>query len=83
MDEFGRATGEEDGITLLASALKYCLSLGKNCPHIIVSTHFQQIVKFVPETPLIEYLKMEFTMQDDKIYFLFKVTQGKYYFFVS
>lgn len=82
MDEFGRGTCEEDGITLLSGVLKYFLNLGNDCPHVIVSSHFQQIVNFLPETSLIEYLKMDFTMQNDEIYFLFKVSKGNLHHFV-
>lgn len=78
MDEFGRATSEEDGIVLLSSVLKYFLNMKKYCPHVIVSTHFQKIVNFLPETSLLEYFKMDFRMQDDEIYFLFKITKGNF-----
>lgn len=78
IDEFGAGTVEEDGISLLVSALKYFLNLDPGCPHVLVSTHIQRISQFLPQSPLIEYQKMEHTKQDDEIYFLYKITEGNY-----
>lgn len=78
MDEFGTGTVEEDGVSLLVGALKYFLNLDKDCPHVLVSTHIQQIVSFLPQSQLIQYQKMEHTKQDGEIYFLYKITEGKY-----
>lgn len=81
MDEFGRGTTEEDGISILVGVLKYFLNMGKDCPHILVSTHFQQIVTHLPESPLIEYQKMEHAKEGDLIYFLYKLTKGILYLY--
>lgn len=76
MDEFGRGTTEEDGISILVGVLKHYLNLGQDCPHILLSTHFQQIISFLPKSPLIEYQKMEHTKQDNEIFFLYKISEG-------
>lgn len=78
MDEFGAGTLEEDGISLLAGTLKYFVRLDRGCPHILVSTHFHKIAQFLPQSPLIEYQKMEHTKQDGEIHFLYKITEGNY-----
>ncbi|KAJ8918621.1 hypothetical protein NQ315_013127 [Exocentrus adspersus] len=76
MDEFGRGTTEEEGISLLVGALKKLLEKKAACPHVIVSTHFQQIVNHLPKTKLIQYLKMDHVKEGGNLYFLYKVTEG-------
>ncbi|KAJ8986006.1 hypothetical protein NQ317_013890 [Molorchus minor] len=76
MDEFGRGTMEKDGITLLIGALKHFINKVEGCPHLLVSTHFQQIVSHLPVTPLVEYQKMDHRKDDGCLYFLYKIGQG-------
>lgn len=79
IDEFGRGTTEEDGISILTGVLKYFLTLRQDCPHILVSTHFQQLVEHLPRSSLVGYLKMNFTIENGEIYFLHKITEGMRY----
>lgn len=76
MDEFGRGTTEEDGVSILVGVLKHFYSLGTDCPHILVSTHFQQIISHLPESPLIECQKMDHTKENGVICFLYKISEG-------
>lgn len=77
MDEFGRGTTEEEGISLLVGAIEKFLERNKDCPHLVVSTHFQQIVTHLPKTSLIQYLKMDHVKEEKDLCFLYKVTEGK------
>nr|XP_023023464.1 mutS protein homolog 5-like isoform X1 [Leptinotarsa decemlineata] len=76
MDEFGKGTTGEDGICLLASALRYFLNMGTKCPHVLVSTHFQQIANYLPQTPLVQYMKMEHKKENGQFCYLFKISEG-------
>ncbi|XP_018568658.1 mutS protein homolog 5-like isoform X2 [Anoplophora glabripennis] len=76
MDEFGRGTAEEEGISLLVGAMKKFLERKEACPHVVVSTHFQQIVSHMPETSLVQYLKMDHAKEEKNLCFLYKVTEG-------
>lgn len=76
MDEFGRGTTEEEGVSLLVGALKKFLDRGEACPHVLVSTHFQQILTHLPQMSLIQYLKMDHVKEEGRLYFLYKVIEG-------
>ncbi|CAH1118956.1 unnamed protein product [Phaedon cochleariae] len=76
MDEFGKGTTEVDGVCLLAGLLRYFLDRMDGCPHILVATHFQQIVSHLPKTPLILYQKMEHRKETGGLCFLFRLVEG-------
>ncbi|KAG5894164.1 hypothetical protein JTB14_001860 [Gonioctena quinquepunctata] len=76
IDEFGRGTTGEDGICLLAGALKHFLNRGKSCPHVLVSTHFQQITHHISQTSLVEYKKMQHKTELGEFCCLFKLADG-------
>lgn len=75
IDEFGRGTTGSEGLTLLVGALKAFLNKEEFCPHILVSTHLQRIIKHLPQAKshLVECLQMESTKCDNNLVFLFKV----------
>ncbi|CAG9863939.1 unnamed protein product [Phyllotreta striolata] len=76
LDEFAKGTTEAEGISLLEGALKHFLDRGPNCPHVINVTHFQNIHLYLPESPSIQYQKMEHTNENGVLYFLYKLTEG-------
>ncbi|XP_066253416.1 mutS protein homolog 5-like [Euwallacea similis] len=76
MDEFGRGTLDDDGVILLAGILKYFLEKKDACPHVIVSTHLQQIASILPESRYLEYLKMDQTIENGTFCFLYKMSKG-------
>uniref|UniRef100_A0A6P7H1Z0 MutS protein homolog 5-like isoform X1 n=1 Tax=Diabrotica virgifera virgifera TaxID=50390 RepID=A0A6P7H1Z0_DIAVI len=76
IDEFGKGTSETEGICLLQGALEHFLDRGDACPHVLVSTHFQQIHKRLPDSPLVQYQKMEHTKESGVLYFLYKISEG-------
>lgn len=76
IDEFGRGTTGPEGLTLLIGALKKFINQDQFCPHIMVATHLQQISRHLPESPLIEYIKMNSVMREGQLVFLFQVAKG-------
>lgn len=76
MDEFGRGTTINEGVALLVGVLKAFISRNLECPHILVSTHFQQVIHHLPESDVVEYWKTEHTKQDGCLYFLYKIVKG-------
>lgn len=77
LDEFGRGTTGDDGIALLVSALKKFYNQEEFCPHVLVSTHLQQICHYLPQSKLISHMKLDHTMSDsNNLVFLYKVIKG-------
>ncbi|KAJ3643741.1 hypothetical protein Zmor_026433 [Zophobas morio] len=76
LDEFGRGTTVEEGFALLVGVLRDFYKKNNDCPHILVSTHHQKIVDYLPEGVLVQYLKMAHTEQNGVLSFLYKVTDG-------
>ncbi|XP_050310224.1 mutS protein homolog 5-like [Anthonomus grandis grandis] len=76
LDEFGKGTVDKDGIILLAAFLKSFLLKKDQCPHILVSTHLQRIATLLPETPYLEYMKMEHVVENGHFCFLYKMSKG-------
>lgn len=56
IDEFGKGTSEVDGLALLAAALNSFLFREELCPHLLLSTHFQDVHKYIVETPIVQFL---------------------------
>ncbi|KAK4882098.1 hypothetical protein RN001_005417 [Aquatica leii] len=77
IDEFGRGTTADDGLALLVAALKKFSNKNESYPHVVVSTHFQEICKYLPESNMISYLKMDHEIRtSDEFVYLYKVTKG-------
>lgn len=56
MDEFGKGTMTEVGLSLLASSLNYWLEKGKeNCPHIFSAAHFHSLKELLIPVDFISY----------------------------
>ena len=43
LDEFGCGTLAEDGISLLAAYVRYCIDLGGNSPLLLLATHYSEL----------------------------------------
>lgn len=76
IDEFGKGTTGKDAMALLGGALIKFISNEKQCPHVLVSTHLQQIEKYLPKTPLLSYFTFDYTLDDGNIVYLFKLMNG-------
>lgn len=66
IDEYGKGTNAEDGLSLLASVIHYFASLKEKCPMTLISTHFHQLFKqnLLPDTPLLMAATMEFHLKN-------------------
>lgn len=76
VDEFGKGTTGPEGLALQVGALQKFLNQEEFCPHVLVSTHMQETVEYIPESNLVEHLKMDYTVVNNDIVYLFKVIQG-------
>ncbi|KZT37836.1 hypothetical protein SISSUDRAFT_1114147 [Sistotremastrum suecicum HHB10207 ss-3] len=66
LDEFGKGTLNSDGAGLLAAIVKYFVSIGPDCPKILLATHFHELFQqnlLPPELP-ITLVHMEILMTD-------------------
>ncbi|XP_044754707.1 mutS protein homolog 5-like [Coccinella septempunctata] len=77
MDEFGKGTSDDDGLILMVGVLRKFLKENENCCHILVSTHYQQVMKYLSESPLLEYQKMGYTRNaEEPMVLLYKLESG-------
>ncbi|XP_068897033.1 mutS protein homolog 5-like isoform X2 [Tenebrio molitor] len=76
LDEFGRGTTEDAGFALLVGILRNLSARGKECPHILVSTHHQNISTYFPENRVVDYLKMMHSEENGVLLYLYKVVEG-------
>lgn len=76
IDEFGRGTTGSEGIAILAGALKKFLDQDEFCPHVLVSTHLHQVLRYLPDTSQVQALKMQHSVCDEKLVFTYEVGQG-------
>ncbi|XP_063827545.1 mutS protein homolog 5-like [Ostrinia nubilalis] len=76
IDEFGKGTSEVDGLALLAACLNTFLFREDNCPHLLLSTHFLDIQKYIVNTPIVRFQRFEHTLQDGEPVFLFRLIEG-------
>ncbi|CAF1056038.1 unnamed protein product [Rotaria magnacalcarata] len=79
IDEFGIGTNEIDGTALLASLITIWSKSEQACPHLIISTHFHDLIqqRLVSASSRIHCKTME-TMYDDdgKLVYLYRVIDG-------
>lgn len=76
IDEFGRGTTGIEGEALLTAALKYFIQQEMFCPHVLVSSHFQQISTLLPNSRLVSHMKMDYVVEDGLLVFLYKTVEG-------
>uniref|UniRef100_A0A914PYD7 DNA mismatch repair proteins mutS family domain-containing protein n=1 Tax=Panagrolaimus davidi TaxID=227884 RepID=A0A914PYD7_9BILA len=77
MDEFGKGTMTEVGLSLLASSLNYWLSKGKDhCPHIFASSHFHSLRSLLDDTDLLSFHTLDVHQNGDELEFQYKLVDG-------
>lgn len=76
LDEFGRGTTNDVGLSLLVATLKKFSDHGCNCPHVVVNTHYQNVAHFLPETEIIEHLKMAHCEENGVLIFQYRMEKG-------
>lgn len=76
MDEFGRGTLENEGLALLAGAVRMFLKRKDLCPHVIVTTHYQKLCSLLPQGPIVDHLRMAYSRENGVLLNLFKIERG-------
>ncbi|CAB3409693.1 unnamed protein product [Caenorhabditis bovis] len=79
IDEFGKGTMTEVGLSLLASCLTHWINSGpERCPHVIVSSHFHAVFKYIPiESSLLTFLTFQVNrLPGGRLDYLFKLVEG-------
>uniref|UniRef100_A0A1I7TDT7 DNA_MISMATCH_REPAIR_2 domain-containing protein n=2 Tax=Caenorhabditis tropicalis TaxID=1561998 RepID=A0A1I7TDT7_9PELO len=79
IDEFGKGTMTEVGLSLLASCMTYWMQKGPtHCPHIFLSSHFHSLPKFIPlDLNIATFLTFTVLREPGgQIKYLFRLTPG-------
>ncbi|GMT17034.1 hypothetical protein PFISCL1PPCAC_8331 [Pristionchus fissidentatus] len=78
IDEFGKGTMTEVGLSLLTASIEHLTNKGKAaCPHLLVSTHFHALIDLLEtEKDVITYHTMEVLRQGAQLFFQFKMVEG-------
>lgn len=77
VDEFGRGTNGNEGLAILCGVLNEFLQRQQNCPHILISTHYQKLTNYILESDMVKHEKLAHTKNDDgHIVFLYKIEDG-------
>ncbi|TKR76862.1 hypothetical protein L596_017937 [Steinernema carpocapsae] len=78
IDEFGKGTMTEVGLSILACTLNFWLEKGKEaCPHIYVSSHFHSLSELLePPEGMLTYNTLQVRKRGEKLEFLHKLMDG-------
>ncbi|EYC43627.1 hypothetical protein Y032_0487g2349 [Ancylostoma ceylanicum] len=78
IDEFGKGTMTEVGLSLLASSLSYWAAKGRDgCPHVFVSSHFHALQELITDVHgIISYHTMEVLKRGAELTFQFRLVDG-------
>ncbi|KAI6225952.1 DNA-MISMATCH-REPAIR-2 domain-containing protein [Aphelenchoides besseyi] len=77
IDEFGKGTMTEVGLSLLASCLNYWLDNENRCPHVFVSTHFHSLRNLLHTSTLIsDNLMKVIKGKDGELKFTYEFENG-------
>ncbi|KAL3985011.1 MutS domain V family protein [Acanthocheilonema viteae] len=78
IDEFGKGTVMEAGISLLTSSLNYWIRKGKtDCPHVFAVSHFHSLIDHViKDADLLSFLTMDVMLNDGNFDFQYKLVDG-------
>ncbi|KAK5650830.1 hypothetical protein RI129_001859 [Pyrocoelia pectoralis] len=76
IDEFGRSTSDSDGFALFTAALKHFSEKEDLCPHVVVSTHFHQVSRYLLESKIVSFFKMDYEKRHTDVVYLYKVIKG-------
>ncbi|XP_053545588.1 mutS protein homolog 5 [Bombina bombina] len=78
IDEFGKGTNTVDGLSLLTAVIRHWIKQGSHCPHIFLATNFHSLIelKLLPETPLLQYLTMEWCLDGAELVLFYQLKEG-------
>ncbi|RCH88492.1 MutS protein msh5 [Rhizopus azygosporus] len=91
IDEFGKGTESTDGASLFCSVLGYFLSMTDNCPKVLASTHFHDVISqnilsiqdriTLSQTEILyqELSEIEGEPKKDEAVFLYRIVPGNSY----
>ncbi|VDN59786.1 unnamed protein product [Dracunculus medinensis] len=78
IDEFGKGTTNEVGLSLLASSLNYWIRKGKDvCPHVFASTHYHSLYKYLDlRSDILSFYAMEAAEENGELEFSYRFIPG-------
>uniref|UniRef100_UPI00358FF9D3 mutS protein homolog 5 n=1 Tax=Myxine glutinosa TaxID=7769 RepID=UPI00358FF9D3 len=78
VDEFGKGTKEELGLALLTSIMHFWLEQGTHCPHLILCTHYHDLIKerMLPNSNMLHYQTFDMVMENNEPVYLYKLMDG-------
>uniref|UniRef100_A0A0K0DGW0 DNA_MISMATCH_REPAIR_2 domain-containing protein n=1 Tax=Angiostrongylus cantonensis TaxID=6313 RepID=A0A0K0DGW0_ANGCA len=78
IDEFGKGTLTEVGLSLLASSLSYWAAKGQSgCPHIFIASHFHALSKLISDhCDILSYHTLEVLRRGAELDFQFRLVEG-------
>ncbi|KHJ45888.1 putative septum site-determining protein MinC [Trichuris suis] len=76
IDEFGKGTSSEVGLSLLTSCLQYWLRNGDQCPHVFVSTHIHALLDMLPRSPYVKFKTMKVMRRESELIYLYSIVEG-------
>ncbi|KJH40853.1 MutS domain V protein [Dictyocaulus viviparus] len=78
IDEFGKGTMTEVGLSLLASSLSYWVTKGQSgCPHVFVSSHFHALTKLITDHgSILSHHTFEVLRRGIELDFQFRLVEG-------
>ncbi|VDP16553.1 unnamed protein product [Soboliphyme baturini] len=75
VDEFGKGTLSEVGLSLLTSCLEYWLNNGSESPHVFASSHLHSLLKLIPERPFLKLQVLFLTIRNEYGSFWFQTME--------
>lgn len=84
IDEFGKGTSSDDGAGLLTGLLDHFLEMGRDCPRVLLATHFHEVFEgeYLSNRLRLQVAHMEVEMgkdssqAEDNLTYLFKLAPG-------
>uniref|UniRef100_A0A915PN94 DNA mismatch repair proteins mutS family domain-containing protein n=1 Tax=Setaria digitata TaxID=48799 RepID=A0A915PN94_9BILA len=78
IDEFGKGTVMEAGLSLLASSLNHWIRKGKiGCPHVFAVSHFYSLIDYiVKDVDMLSFLTMDVVLDGGNFEFQYKLVDG-------
>ncbi|KAK0404987.1 hypothetical protein QR680_017741 [Steinernema hermaphroditum] len=78
IDEFGKGTMTEVGLSILACTLNFWLEKGQQCcPHVYASSHFHALPELLEYSDgMLTYHTLEVVKQGERLEFLYKLVDG-------
>ncbi|KAF2761501.1 hypothetical protein EJ05DRAFT_174055 [Pseudovirgaria hyperparasitica] len=85
IDEFGKGTNSSDGAGLMCGVLDHLISLGDECPKVIVATHFHELFEngFIGPQPSVAFGHLQIRVDKEalevgnQITYLYNFREGK------